>query len=60
MTNPDEVQPDRPVSAILRFEVGSGDYWDGPSTGIGQAVGLLRVGTVERFAGAPVRAPVAR
>ena len=54
MTNPDEVQPDRPVSAILRFEVGSGDYWDGPSTGIGQAVGLLRVGTVERFAGAPV------
>lgn len=34
--------PDDPSLAILRFEVASGEYWDGPSTGIGKAVGLLR------------------
>ncbi len=27
---------------VLRFEVTSGEYWDGPGSGLGKAIGLLR------------------
>ncbi|MGD9795356.1 MAG: pyridoxamine 5'-phosphate oxidase family protein [Acidimicrobiia bacterium] len=34
--------PDDPDLAVLRFDVDSGEYWDGPGSAAGKIVGLVR------------------
>lgn len=34
--------PDDPNLAAVRFEASDGEYWDGPSTGVGRSLALLK------------------